>query len=318
MPSSRKPSFSNLDKVLWPEDGFTKGDLIQYYKSVAKWLVPHLKDRPLTLQRFPDGIDGKSFFEKSKPRFAPDWVRTATVSAYQNTGTVEFVLCNDESTLLWCANLAAIVLHIWTSRVESLDSPDFVFFDLDPWEGCSLKTLAQVALAFRDGLQPIGLHPLVKTSGGSGLHVVVPIKPRYDYASIKQFAEVVARRVATELPDATTLQRTIARRPKGTVYLDYVQVGRGKTLVPPYGVRARAHAPVSMPLAWSEVEQLARMRTQDPSTAFTRWNIETALARLGAQGDLWAGKYWREAKIEPAIKKAQRLWTGSPGPNRGL
>ncbi len=309
MPSSKQPSFSNLDKVLWPQDGFTKGDLIQYYRSVSQWLLPHLQDRPLTLQRFPDGIDDKSFFEKSKPRFAPDWVQTAIVSAYQDTGTIEYIVCNDEATLLWCANLAAIVLHIWTSRAQSLDSPDFVFFDLDPWEGCTLKTLAQVALAFRDALQPIGLYPLAKTSGGSGLHVAVPLKPGYDYPTIKQFAEVIARRVAAELPNATTLQRAIARRPKGTVYLDYVQVGRGKTLVPPYGVRARAGAPVSMPLSWSEVEQLTRSRSKDPGEAFARWNIKNALARLHAQGDLWAGKHWREAKIETAIKKAQRLWT---------
>lgn len=308
MSSSKKPAFSNMDKVLWPADGFTKGDLIHYYGSVSTWLIPHLKDRPLTLQRYPDGIDDKSFFEKSKPRFAPDWVQTATVSAYQNAGTIEYILCNDEATLLWCANLASIVLHVWTSRVESLDSPDFVFFDLDPWEGCTLKTLAQVALAFRDALQPLGLFPLVKTSGGSGLHVAVPLKPGYDYATIKQFAEVVARRIAGELPEATTLQRTIARRPKGSVYLDYVQVGRGKTLVPPYGVRARAGAPVSMPLGWSEVEQFARSRSKDPSRTFARWNITNALTRLTARGDLWAGKHWREAKIEPAIKKAQTLW----------
>ncbi|MDQ2679536.1 MAG: non-homologous end-joining DNA ligase [Candidatus Eremiobacteraeota bacterium] len=308
MPSSKQGAFTNLDKVLWPDDGFTKGDLIEYYRSVAKWLVPHLFDRPLTLQRYPDGIDGKSFFEKSKPRFAPEWVQTTTVSAYQNTGTIEYIVCNDEATLLWCANLAAIVLHIWTSRVNSLDSPDFVFFDLDPWEGCTLKTLAQVALAFRDGLEPIGLYPLVKTSGGSGLHVVVPLKAGYDYDTIKQFAEISARHVATVLPKATTLERSIARRPKDTVYLDYVQVGRGKTLVPPYGVRARAKAPVSMPLSWTEIELLARSRTKDPADALSRWNIKNAHARLMLEGDLWAGKHWREAKIEPALKKARSLW----------
>jgi len=305
----RRLALTNLDKVLWPDDGYTKGDLIAYYRAVAPWLIPHLQDRPLTLQRYPDGIQGSSFFEKQAPKFAPAWIETVTVTAPYKTAAkkIEYILCNDEATLVFCANLASIVLHVWTSQVTSLDHPDYVLFDLDPYE-CSLRTLATVALALRDTLVEIGLHPLVKTSGGTGLHVVVPLKAVYSYDTIKQFGEIVARRVAAARPQDTTLERSVARRPKRTVYLDYVQVGRGKTLVPPFSVRARAGAPVSMPLDWTEVETLARKRTEDPAAEFARWTISNARARLKRDGDLWGGKRWLQARLEPAIKRAQKSW----------
>jgi bifunctional non-homologous end joining protein LigD len=303
-------TLSNQDKVLFPKDGYTKGDLVNYYRSVSKWLVPHLEDRPLTLQRYPNGIDGPSFFEKQAPKFTPDWVQTIVADAGYSSGQskkVEYILCNDEATLVWCANLASIVLHTWYSRAQSLDVPDYALFDLDPFE-CTLATLATVALALRDTLQEIGLKPLVKTSGGSGLHVVLPLKPLYSYDAVKQFGELVARRAAAAHPKLTTFERTIARRPKGVVYLDYVQVGRGKTVVPPYVVRARDGAPVSMPLDWSEVEELAGKRSKDPSREFAKFTMKNAPARLKREGDLWAGKGWRESSLEPALRKARKLW----------
>jgi len=304
----RELTFSNLDKVLWPKDGFTKGDLIAYYLSVSRWLLAHLRDRPLTLERYPDGIGAGSFFEKQAPRFKPEWIPTVALSADQQSRKISYILCNDEATLAWCANLAAIVLHVWYSRVPTEDHPDYALFDLDPWEGCTMKTLARVALFFRDALAAIGLHPLVKTSGGSGLHVVVPLQPRYEYEAVKQFAEIVARRVAAELPAQTTLERTIARRPRGKVYLDWVQVGRGKTVVPPYAVRARAGAPVSMPLEWSEVEGFAAKRGGDPPKLIAQWNIRNAAGRLKERGDLWSGRAWLARPLEPAVRRAQRLW----------
>ena len=306
----RDVSLSNQEKILFPRDRYTKGDLVQYYFAVAEWLVPHLEDRPLTLQRYPDGIDGSSFFEKQKPRFTPDWIETVALDApytHGKTKRIEYILCNDAATLVWCANLASIVLHTWYSRVQSVDAPDYALFDLDPFE-CTAKTLAIVALEMRDTLQAIGLTALVKTSGGSGLHVVVPLRPQYDYDTVKQFGEIIARHVAAARPKETTLERTISRRSKGTVYLDYVQVGKGKTVVPPFVVRARDGAPVSMPLDWSEVEALARKRGGDPERESGRWTIKNALARLRREGDLWAGKAWKEARLEPALKKAGRLW----------
>ena len=297
---SRKIALSNLDKGLWPRDGYTKGDLIAYYRSVAKWLLPHLQDRPLTLQRWPDGIDGQSFFEKQAPRFKPDWIPTVSLAADRESRKIAYMLCNDEATLTWCANLASIVLP---------DAPDYALFDLDTCEKTTTKTLASVALAFRDTLAEIGLPSLVKTSGGSGLHVVVPLKGSYTYEAVRQFGEIVARRIAAGLPDLTTLERTISRRPSTAVYLDWVQVGRGKTVVPPYVVRARDKAPVSMPLEWSEVEDLRKKRGS-PAAVIAQWTIKNAVKRLESTGDLWGGKCWKSAPLEPAIRKAQRVWTG--------
>ncbi len=194
-------TISNADKVLWPRDGYTKGDLIAYYRSVAKWLLPHLKDRPLTLQRYPDGIDAQTFFEKRAPKYKPEWIPTASLAADENSRKIAYMMCNDEASLVWCANLAAIVLHVWYSHVPTTDTPDYVLFDLDTCSKTTTKTLATVALTFRDELQSIGLPALVKTSGGSGLHVVIPLKNKYDYDTVKQFAQIVAHRIAAQQPE---------------------------------------------------------------------------------------------------------------------
>jgi bifunctional non-homologous end joining protein LigD len=306
---SRTLSLSNLDKVLWPRDGYTKGDLIAYYRDVADVIVPYLAQRPLTLQRYPNGIDGMSFFEKSVPKGAPDWIESVTTTASEEGKKVTYIVCNDEATLVYCANLASIPLHAWTSRVESLDEPDFIFFDVDPGERCTLKTTATVAIAIRDTLVEIGLQPLVKTSGGLGLHVFLPLAAGYTYDNAKLFAEFVARRVAATAGDAVTLERAIKKRSETAVYLDYVQVGRGKTYVVPYSVRARDGAPVSTPLEWSEVEAYARKRgAVAPWDEFGKFTIRTTAKRLKSGGDLWAGKAWKKQRLEPALARAQKLW----------
>ncbi|MBV8435207.1 MAG: DNA ligase, partial [Candidatus Eremiobacteraeota bacterium] len=187
---NRTLSLSNQDKVLWPRDGYTKGDLVEYYRSVASVILPHLQDRPLTLQRYPNGIDAESFFEKRLPKGVPDWVDRVTTTSAEGGRKITYVVCNDEPTLVYVANLASIVLHVWTSRVQTLDEPDFVFFDLDPGEKCTLKNLATVTLAMRDAIKAIGMDGLVKTSGGMGLHFFVPLVAGYSYESVKLFAEL--------------------------------------------------------------------------------------------------------------------------------
>jgi bifunctional non-homologous end joining protein LigD len=302
-------SLSNRDKVLWPGDGYTKGDLVDYYRNAAPYILPQIAQRPLTLQRYPDGIDGPSFFEKNAPKYLPEWIPTVTVkSEFGRNETVRFVLCNEEATLVYVANLAAIVLHVWTSRAESLDEPDFLFFDLDPGEGCTLATLAKVALELRETVGEIGLVPVVKSSGGSGLHVAIPLAPRYSYEFCKGFAELVARRLNGRLPKLTTLQRAPAKRPPGTVYLDYVQVGKGKTLVAPFSVRARAKAPVSMPLGWDEVEAMTRKRAKETEGEFARFTLKNAPPLMKERAGLWGGKAWKQQSLEPALKKAQKAW----------
>jgi bifunctional non-homologous end joining protein LigD len=304
----RELSLSNLDKVLWPEDGYTKGDLIRYYRDVADWIVPHLRGRPLTMERYPNGIGEQPFWEKNAPRGLPSWIETVAVPSEDGRRkTIDFIVCNDEPTLVYVANLASIVLHVWTSRVGSLDRPDFVLFDLDPYES-SLATLARVAVRFRDIVASIGLEPLVKTTGGKGFHLVIPLVPRYTYDVAKAFAELIARRVHEELPHLTTLERTIVKRPKGTVYLDWVQVGEGKTMAAPFSVRPRPRAPVSWPLGWDEVEAMTRKRAPDTRPEMARWTIENVPDLLRKNGDLWGGRGWKEQRLEPALKKAKALW----------
>lgn len=304
----RELSLSNRDKVLWPDDGYTKGDLVDYYRAVARWIVPHLQGRPLTMERYPDGIAAQPFWEKNAPRGLPAWVETVAVPSDDGRRrTIDFIVCNDEATLVYVANLASIVLHVWTSRVGSLDRPDFVLFDLDP-HFCTLGTLGRVALHVGETVRKLGLEPLVKTTGGKGLHVVIPLVQRYAYDAAKAFAELIARRVHDELPELTTLQRTIAKRPKGTVYLDWVQVGEGKTMAAPFSVRPRPKAPVSWPLAWDEVEAMARKRAPDTAKEMARWTIENVPRLLKQGGDPWAGRGWKEQRLEPALKKARTLW----------
>ena len=311
----RELAISNREKVLFPRDGYTKGDLIAYYRAVAGAMVPHLRGRPLTLERFPNGIDGTTFFEKNASAHLPPWVATTTVDSHGGKrDRVRFVKCDDEATLVYVANLAAIVLHVWTSHEPALDVPEFLFFDLDPFNGCTIGTLAKVALGLRETLAEIGLTPAIKSSGGSGLHVAIPLAPTYTYDIARGFAEMVARRVHDRLPKLTTLERMTAKRPAATVYLDYVQVGRGKTFVAPYSVRARDGAPVSMPMAWAEIECLARKRPRGEAALagtegeFARFTIANAPAMLAERGDLWGGASWREQQLEPALAAAQATW----------
>jgi bifunctional non-homologous end joining protein LigD len=302
-------ALSNQDKILWPTDGYTKGDLVAYYRAAAPYILPEIAKRPLTLQRYPNGIDGPSFFEKNVAKHLPAWIPTVTVpSEHGRSDTVRFMLCNDEATLVYVANLAAIVLHVWTSREGSLDEPDFVFFDLDPGDGCTLATLAKVALGLRDALAEIGLVPVVKSSGGSGLHVAVPLEPAYSYEICKAFAELTARTVHDRLPELTTLLRAPAKRPPGTVYLDYVQVGKGKTLVAPFSVRARAQAPVSMPLSWTEVEAMVRKRAKETEGEFARYTLKNAPPLMAERAALWGGASWQPQRLEPALEKARAAW----------
>ncbi len=303
----RKLAFSNLDKVLWPRDGYTKGDLIAYYRAVASFALPYLRGRPLTLERYPDGIDGEGWWGKHVPRGLPAWVKTVTTGGSARHESIEFIVCDDEATLAYVANLAAIVLHVWYSHEPTLDVPDFILIDLDPWEGCTLATLARVALAVRDELTAIGVAPLVKTTGGSGLHVVVPLAPHYDWDMAKGFAELIAHRIHGVLPAQTTLERMTAKRPAGTVYLDYVQVGKGKTYVAPFSARPRDKAPVSMPIAWSEVEAMRRKRAKETEPEMTRWTIANVPALLAKHGDPWT-EGWTPHRLETAISHARTLW----------
>jgi bifunctional non-homologous end joining protein LigD len=296
------------EKILFPKERYTKADLAGYYAAIADTMLPYLEGRPLSLQRYPDGIDGMSFFEKNVGRGAPDWLKTVVVSGSEDRASVRYIVCDDRQTLAYLANLAAITLHVWTSRVGSLDEPDFVFFDLDPGDKCPLRRLAAVALGLRDLLVEIGLAPLVKSSGGSGLHVLVPLGSGYGYDVVKTFGEVVARRIIELMPDDVSLERSTRRRPDDTVYFDFVQIGRGKTMVAPYSVRAFPGAPVSMPLDWRAIEKAKSSRARDARALFLTWTIKTVPALLKRRGDPWKGAARRPRSLESAVKTLRAKW----------
>ena len=308
--NGRAVKLTNQDKVLFPTDGYTKGDLVAYYRAVAPVILPYLRDNPLTMERFPDGITvPRGIWEKQMPRYTPEWVDRVTIPP--STGIprdVTYVVVNDEAALVWVANLAAITLHIWYSHMPAIDVPDVILFDLDPGERCPLARLAKVALAFREELANIGITPLVKTTGGMGLHVIVPLEPHYDYDVAKGISELVARRIHSVLPKDSTLERTIAKRPDDVVYLDWVQVGKGKTYVAPFTVRARDGAPVSMPLAWRDVEAMRRKRSPETTAEMRRWTIANVPKLVAKHGDPWRREGWKPQSLESALSKARSLW----------
>jgi bifunctional non-homologous end joining protein LigD len=273
-------------------------------------ILPYLRANPLTMERFPDGIAvPRGIWEKQMPRYTPEWIGRVTIPP--STGApreVSYVIADDEAALVWVANLAAVTLHIWYSHVPTLDVPDVILFDLDPGERCPLARLARVALAFREELENVGIRAYVKTTGGMGLHVIVPLEPHYDYEIAKGVSELLARRIHTVLPQDTTLERTVARRPEDLVYLDWVQVGKGKTYVAPFTVRARDGAPVSMPLAWREVEAMRRKRAPETTAEMRRWTIANVPRLVAKAGDPWRDEGWKPQSLESALARARPLW----------
>lgn len=265
---TRQLALTNLDKVFWPGDGYTKGDLLAYHRSIWPHIAPYLRDRPVVLTRYPDGIAGKSFFQKDAPEWTPDWATTCRIE------DTEYFVCNDLDTLLYVVNLGCIPLHVWSARRGSLERPDWAILDLDP-KGAPFSDVVKVARHIHAVLAPLGVEHFVKTSGQDGLHILLPLGQSLDHDEAKRLAEVLARIVAAELPDIATVARPLGDR-GGKVYVDFLQNGFGKTIAAPYSVRPRPGAPVSTPLTWREVG--GRL---DP----TKWTILTVPARAGRRDD---------------------------------
>ena len=264
----RSIQFTNLDKVLWPEMGYTKGDLIDYYRAVWEWIEPYLEDRCLVLTRYPDGIDGKSFYQKNAPDWAPAWVRTESVWSESSERPIDYFVVEDLETLLYVANSAAIPLHVWSSKIATIDQPDWCILDLDP-KGAPFGDVVKVARVIRDVCEEIELPTYVKTSGSSGLHVLVPLGHQCDYEQSRQLAHLMARVVVAELPEIATITRTIRDR-EGRVYVDFLQNRRGQLLVAPFSVRPVPEAAVSTPLRWSEVTRRLDIRKHSIKTVPAR------------------------------------------------
>lgn len=269
----RKAALTNLDKVFWPEEGYTKGDLVEYYRAIAPWLLPYLRDRPLVLTRFPDGVKGKSFFQKDAPEWTPAWIRTARVWSEETQRDIDHFLVDDVESLLHVVNLGTIPIHVWSSRLPDLARPDWAIIDLDP-KGAPFAQVVAIARALRELCQAIGLPSFAKTTGQDGMHVLVPLGRQATHQQARDLALLLARQVAGELPDIATLTRAVQAR-GGRVYLDCFQNGHGKTIAAPFSARPRPGATVSAPLAWSEV---------GPRLDPRRFTIRTLPARMRRLG----------------------------------
>jgi len=287
----RRLKFTNLNKVLFPKDGYTKRDLVSYYDSVATWLLPHLKDRPLSLKRYPNGIHEQYFFQKDSPTSFPSWLRFETID------DTRFVLAEDRAALLYLANLACIDQNPFMSRVGSIENPDWILIDLDPQE-CSFDRIVEAALLVRKKLDILELQGYPKTTGGDGMHIYIPVEPHYTYEQTKSVAEVIARTLSSEHPNLFTTPRSVAKRQKNRVYFDYLQNGEGKTIASPYVVRAYDGAPVATPLRWDEVK-LGLYPTQ--------FTIRNAAQRFEAMGDLFAGVLKKPQSLDRAVELMEKL-----------
>jgi bifunctional non-homologous end joining protein LigD len=287
---------SNLDKLFWPEEGITKGDLLAYYRDVAPALVPHLRDRPFTMKRYPDGWSGKFFFQKDAPKHMPDWIPTRQFEASTRDRPpkrrlIDFPLVGDELALLWMVNMGCIDLNTWYSRVDKPSRPDWVLFDLDPSPDVGFPETIEVALLIKQTLDLLELVSFPKTSGSEGIHILVPVARRHTYGETREFSEIVAGALARAHPGLATTEWTKAKR-RG-VLIDSNQNGEGKTIASAYSVRPKAGAPVSTPLHWDEVNE-----SLDPS-AFT---MDAVLARVAREGDLFEGVLTTKQSLSAALK----------------
>jgi bifunctional non-homologous end joining protein LigD len=289
--------FSNLNKVFYPEQGYTKRDVLNYYDAVAELIVPHLEGRPLSLKRYPNGIHGEFFFQKRSAESFPDWLRTEGIYSEHNQAPINYVVADDRASLLYLTNLGCIDQNPWMSRVGSLDSPDFILIDLDPQE-CPYDRIVEAALLVRDKLDRIGLTGYPKTTGGDGMHIYIPIENQYTYEQARTFAEILSMIVVEEKPDLFTTPRAVAKRQKGRVYFDYLQIVEGKTISAPYVLRAYEGAPVSTPLEWSEVKA---------GLTPGQFHIRNAPERFARVGDLFEGVLKNRQKLERPLEKLEAL-----------
>lgn len=282
---------TNLDKVLFPDEGLTKGDLVGFYRDVAAVMLPHLEGRPLTLHRFPDGIGRDGFYQKDAADYFPDWLRTAEIERRgPKGGEIDQVyICGSTAALVYLANLGTITFHIWPARADDVDHPDLVVFDLDPPGDEQLDAVRDGARAIRDVLEEVGLVPFLQTSGSKGYHVVAPLDRSADFDAVRAFARGVADLVAGRDPDRlTTEQRKDKRR--GRVFVDVGRNAYAQTAVCAYSVRARRGAPVATPIDWHELGRVAPRR----------YTIANLARRLGQKDDPWARLHDERCALAPA------------------
>ncbi len=292
----RKLELSNLDKVLFPEDGIVKAEVIEYYLKIAPTLLNHVKGRALTLIRFPDGINGESFYQKNRPEWAPDWLEFVNLGKEEKK---DYIVATEPASLVWLANLAALELHQLHSRKPNFESPDYMVFDLDPPEGYDFKKIVTLALDLKEHIESFGYTAFAKTTGGKGIHICCPIEARWDFHTVFEAAQLIAKPYVDKNVNSTTLQIKKEAR-KGRVLIDIFRIRSGQSIVSPYSLRGRNGAPVSMPLSWDEIAKL-----KSP----LEYNINTALDKVVADGDAWEGidAYAAELHTHRSVKVVKKL-----------
>jgi bifunctional non-homologous end joining protein LigD len=288
---------TNLNKVYFPGDGYTKRNLLAYYFFISPFLLPFLKDRPLVLRRYPNGINGQAFFQKDAGKDAPEWIKTATIQSESKSKPIQYFLANDRASLLYLTNLGCIDHNPWSSRFDHPENPDYIFFDLDPTEGTPFSAVVKLAKILAARLEQIGMKVFLKTSGATGLHIFLPIERLYTYEQVRQFVSTIASLTMQQYPGIITLDRTVGRRPKGSIYIDAHQNSEAQSLSSVYSVRAFPHAPVSTPILATELSPRLRPET---------WNLSTIRRRIEEKGDLWS-KFWKSRqKLEPAVERLEK------------
>jgi bifunctional non-homologous end joining protein LigD len=284
---------SNLNKVYFPESGFTKRNLLAYYYQVADLILPFLRDRPLVLRRYPDGINGQAFFQKDVREGLPEWFKTVPVDSEGKGKEIHYATANDRASLLFLTGLGCIDHNPWSTRPADLEHPDYFFFDLDPSDGTEFSIVVTIAQALHKALEELQVAHFLKTSGATGFHIYVPVEPVYSYEQLRTFAEIVARTVTAEHPNLVTNERTVARRPSGRVLIDVQQNAHGRPLAAAYSVRAFPKAPVSTPVLPRELRTSLRPEAL---------NIKTISARLKEKGNLWADFWKKRQRLEDAVE----------------
>jgi bifunctional non-homologous end joining protein LigD len=284
---------NNLNKIYFPESGFTKRDLLAYYYRIADYILPFLKDRALVLRRYPDGIKGQAFFQKDLREGLPEWFKTVPVDSDHRGEEIHYATANDLVSLLFLTGLGCIDHNPWSNRYSDVDHPDYFFFDLDPSDGTEFSVVVTIARALHEKLEDLRLASFLKTSGATGIHIYIPVEPVYTYEQLRTFGEIIARTVTAKHANLVTNERIVARRPAGRVLIDVQQNAHGRPLAAPYAVRAFPKAPVSAPVLPRELRTSLRPETL---------NIRTIFARLKEKGDLW-GDFWKQRqRLEQAIE----------------
>ena len=299
--------FSNLNKIYFPESGYTKRELLAYYYRVADFILPFLRDRALVLRRYPDGIKGQAFFQKDLREGVPEWFKTVPIESEKKGEPIHYATANDRASLLFLTGLGCIDHNPWSNRVDDFDHPDYFFFDLDPSDGTEFSVVVTIAKALHEKLEELRLAHFVKTSGATGMHIFIPVEPVYTYEQLRTFGEIIARTVTAEHPNLVTSERTVAKRPAGRVLIDVQQNAHGRPLAAAYSVRAFPKAPVSAPILPRELRAGLRPETL---------NIRSIFERLKEKGDLW-GDFWKNRqRLEDAIELLGTQISSSPKKTR--